>query len=998
MVVSVVCPVVVGRDAELAAVRAAYRRCRRGEPVTVLVSGEAGIGKSRLVATATAGLPGDPLVLSGGCLELGAEGAPYVPFVAILRQLVRALGRARVDALLPLDSSALAGWLPGGEPPPGPPGRTRLLEEVLALVGRVAVDRPLVLVTEDLHWADPSSLELFAYLARNLSERPVLLVGTVRTGALAAGHPVRRLLAELGRQADVVRVDVGPLDRRQVGELLAALDGRPADPHQGSAVHRRSGGNPLFVEALHEAGAALPDAASPDAASPGDGPPDDLGALLLNRISELPPAAREVLATVAVAGEAVPDDQLVEVGGLSRCSLLPVLRDLIDRHHLVVRDGGYEIRHDLIREALYRSLLPGERQRLHARYAAALAERPEHAAALAGHWAAAGEPTLALPAAWRAADRAARLHAYDEELHLYQRVLALWPDLPCPGELVGTTRTTVLERAAGAAYAAGNTASGIRYATAALDGLDSAAEPERVANLLGLRGRLLNRLDGGGHADLERALAVLPAGTADATRSRLLSGLAFVEMVADRYQACRDRAAEAFALADRLDDDALRSLALLSLATTDHLFGDPDSSRQRFATARRLAEKVGDHHSYLTAYQWQATVIGLAGGYAEALDLATTGQREAQRFGRSRSRGSMMAMVRAQALIRSGRWDEAEDVVDDALAEAPPPLFVAFLTVCAAEIAAGRGDATRFELLADQATAAGRTLGTAEHLLLAALRVNLAVDDGDPERADQVLADALPTGPVEFAYERLRLAVAGARAQRARRAARPRDRTVAAATAARLTQLGALLPSPRRADAAGTADPVAPTPVVEALVLTFRAETGPRRLEGWDRAVAAWRALGARHELATVLTAAADAALAGNNRAGARLRLAEARRIATELRAAPLLARIDDLATRGRLDLDADRPDQSGSGEADPTAARAGFGLTPRELDVLGLLARGRSNAQIADQLYISRNTAATHVARILTKLSVTSRTEAAAVAHRAGLLDAPSPNARAFP
>jgi DNA-binding NarL/FixJ family response regulator len=866
----------------------------------------------------------------------------------------------------------------------------------VTLVGRVAVDRPVVLVVEDLHWADPSSLELFAYLARNLAERPVLLVGTVRTGALASGHPVRRLLAELGRQAEVVRVEVGPLDRRQVGAVLSALDGRPVDPHQGAVVHRRSGGNPLFVEALHEAGGAPPDGASSGAVLPGDGPPDDLGALLLSRVSELSSAARGVLATVAVAGGAVPDDRLIEVGGLPRDDLLPVLRDLVDRQHLVVRDGGYEIRHDLIREALYRSLLPGERRRLHARYAEALADRPEQAAELAGHWAAAEEPALALPAAWRAADRAARLHAYDEELHLRQRVLALWPTVPDPAGLAGVTRTEVLERAAGAAYAAGNTTAGIRYATAALDGVDPAAEPERAAHLLSLRGRLHNRLDGGGHHDLEQALALLPPGTADARllglRSRLLSGFAFIETVADQYGACRAHAAEAFALAERLDDDALRAPALLSLAMTDHLFGDPESSRRRFAAARRLAEAVGDHHTYLTTYQWQAAVIGMAGGYAEAADLATSGQREARRLGQTRSRGSMLALVRAQALVWSGRWDEAEEVVDDALAEAPPPLFAAFLALRSAEIAVARGDATRFELLADQAARAGRTLGTAEHLQLATLRMTLALDQGDPERADQILAAALPTTTIEFTCEPLRLAVAGARAQRARRAARPRDRTIAAATATRLAQLTALLPLPDQAnaaEAASAAEVIAPTPVVEALVLTFRAETGQRRLEGRDRAAAAWRALGARYELATVLTAAADAALAANNRAGARLRLAEARRTAIELRTAPLLARIDALATRGRLDLDPHRPDQGSSSGGEPATAGADFGLTPRERDVLRLLAQGHSNAQIADDLYISHNTAATHVARILTKLSVTSRTEAAAMAHHTGLLDA---------
>lgn len=172
-------------------------------------------------------LSGNPLVLSGGCLELGAEGAAYVPFVAIVREIVRQLGRERVAFFLPSAGSALGDWLPELGPAPARYGRIRLLEEMLTLICRVAELRPVVLVVEDLHWADESSRELFAYLARNLAGSTVLLIGTVRTGELAAGHPNRRLLAELGRLGDVVRLSLGPLEHRLVTELLTAVDGRP---------------------------------------------------------------------------------------------------------------------------------------------------------------------------------------------------------------------------------------------------------------------------------------------------------------------------------------------------------------------------------------------------------------------------------------------------------------------------------------------------------------------------------------------------------------------------------------------------------------------------------------------------------------------------------------------------------------------------------------------------------------------------------------------------
>ena len=328
--------VLVGRGSERASIDAAYQRARQGQAVTVLVSGEAGIGKSRLVTTVTADLPGEPLLLTGCCLEVGATAAPYVPFVAILRDLVRQLGRSGVDALLPLDGSALAAWLPDLTPAPG--GRTRLLEELLTLVSRAAASRPVVLVVEDLHWADASSREVFVYLARNLTDRAVLLLATVRTGELASGHPGRQLLAELGRRGNVVRVALPPLGRPHVAELLAAIGGRTPDPVRSSLIHRRSGGNPLFVEALH-------------ATEDFEG---NLRTLLLDRIAALPAQAQSLLPVIAVAGTIVSDEQLLAVGELPEDDLHSALRTLVDHEQLVVGDDGYAIRHDLIREAVLR--------------------------------------------------------------------------------------------------------------------------------------------------------------------------------------------------------------------------------------------------------------------------------------------------------------------------------------------------------------------------------------------------------------------------------------------------------------------------------------------------------------------------------------------------------------------------------------------------------------------------------------------------------------------
>ncbi|WP_203664870.1 helix-turn-helix transcriptional regulator [Actinocatenispora rupis] len=944
---SVVSPVLVGRAAETGAVRDAYARARSGAAVTVLVSGEAGIGKSRLVTAALSGLPDDPLVLSGGCLELGADAAPYVPFVAVLRHLVRRLGRDRVDAYLPLDGSALGAWLPGVRPAVPALGRTRLLEEMLTLLGAAAAERPVVVVVEDLHWADASSRELFTYLSRNLGDSRVLLVGTVRTGSLAADHPNRRLLAELGRRAELVRVELGPLSRRQVSELLAAIDGRPGDPERAGAVHRRSGGNPLFVEALS--------GAAPMSAG-------DLRDLLLDRIADLPDQARALLSVLAVAGAEVPDDLLAEVAGVTR--LRDGLGALVGRDLVVAGADGYRIRHDLIRDAVYDTLLPLDRRHGHARYARALAGRDPDAPALAEHWTAAGEPELALPAAWRASRHVGSAH--DERLHLLGLVLDGWSRVADPASLTGTERTAVLEEATFAAFAAGRSADGITYATAALDALDPAAEPDRTARLLGLRGRLAHRLDGSDGPDLHDALALVPPGRSDRLRAELLADAAFVDASTERYARARVHAEESLRLADGYGDPGLRARPLLVLAMLAGAAGDTVRSRRTFAEARQAARTAGDDPTYLTTYQWEALALGEAGEYRLAADLCHDGQRAAERLGMARSRGSMLAVVRAGQLRFLGEWDAAVDVVTDALADGPPPLYAAFLRLVAADVARCRGDADRFEVLLRQLTEFGAHRRDRRDFDpdFAVQRIADATARGELDAADSILTGYLDWPP-PYPTDAMRLALAGVRLQRARRAAAPRNRRVAAATADRIAALT------RFVDAVEAC-----TATRRAYRATFDVLAGHGDLAAADRAADAWRALHNPHELATVLADGAGIALATNNRPGARTRLDEARRIASALGARPLLARVDEMLARARLSPAAEPP------------ATPGFGLTARELDVLRVLARGRSNAQIAAELFVTGNTVATHVARILTKLGVATRTEAAAFAHRAGLLD----------
>ncbi len=677
-----------------------------------------------------------------------------------------------------------------------------------------------------------------------------------------------------------------------------------------------------------------------------------------------------MLASLAVAGHTLPEELIAEISELHGGALHEALSDLTGRDLVIAGADGYTIRHDLIRAAVYDSLLPGRRRHLHGRCAVTLSERGQVGAAAAEHWIAAGEVSRALPVAWQAARLAGKQNAHDERQHLLELILAHC-DQAAPGTLLDIDRTTVLEQAAEAAFASGNSAAGVAHSTAALAALDPAQDPQRVAALLGLRGQLSNRIDGIGFLDLERAISLVPPGSADALRSRLLSALAFVGLPGHHHD--EHRAAEALHIAEQLDDDALKAPALLVLASCDGRAGRLEQAQDRFATARRHAEAVGDEHIFLTTFQWEAGLLGDLGYYERAAEAARIGWLAAERLGRARSRGSMLAAVRAIPLYQLGRWNEADEVVQAALAENPPPLYTAYLRMISADIARCRGQGARVELLLRQVAEFTRHATGADEakLMFAIQRIAWSLQQGEPEPADRTLGEILtelsPHRPAWQPYEAMRLAVLGARVQRARRAAAPRNRQLAEQIGQRLALLD------RVVDAVTSA-----SPAMTAYRLAFQAETAADRLSGWDRAAAAWRELGNRYETALALTDAAAAALASNNRPGARSRLSEARAIAADLGAEPLLARIDDLVARGRLAEDTN------------AAPRNEFGLTPRELDVLRSLAAGSSNPQIAAELFISTNTVATHVARILTKLGANTRTEAADRAHRCGLLANP--------
>ena len=490
-------PVLVGRDAEAALLGAALERAAAGRPAIVVVAGEAGVGKTRLVSEVAgeAGRRG-AVVLSGGCLDVGDGVLAYAPMVEALRPLVGVLDPEELERVLGGARAELARLVPelggpaGERPAEAPLAPTRLFELLLGVLHRLADRVPVLLVEEDLHWADRSTRDLVGFLHRNL-RGGVAMVLTYRSDELHRRHPLGPFLAELDRGGRVERLELDRLDRRELGELLTGILGEPVTPALVGEVLARSEGNPFFAEELlaaHLDGTRLPSA---------------LRELVLARVHGLSEAAQRVLEVAAVAGTRVDHQLLAAVVGLDTEQLVWLLREAVTRHVLAVDEAGdaYAFRHALVQEAIYDDLLPVQRGPLHAAYALALErriqERGDASAAgggtavelgqLAYHWYAAHDQGRALLASVRAGQAAEATSALAEARGPYERALELWDQAPEAAVRSPLDRGAVLHRAAEAANLAGYDDQAVALGRLALERVDPAPEPgPAAARVVGL--------------------------------------------------------------------------------------------------------------------------------------------------------------------------------------------------------------------------------------------------------------------------------------------------------------------------------------------------------------------------------------------------------------------------------------------------------------------------------------------------------------------------------
>jgi len=971
----------IGREAELGRLREVCARALAGSPAAVMVAGEAGIGKTRLLAEFAAGLGDGARVLWGGCVPLAGGLLPYAPMVDALRGLGR-------DDLLDLAGPDLLGLLPDpahtSEPPDEHQGvdQYRIFAAVRRLLDRLAERAPVVLVLEDLHWADPSSLALLAYLVHGLrGGGRLLVVGTYRSDEVSRRHPLRALLAELDR-GGAARIDLARLGPAQTAEQIAGVRGGAVDTDLARLVHLRSDGNPFLVEELLAAG--------PDA----DPLPDGTRDILLRRVRRLPAEDQRLLLAVALAGRRAEHALLADVVNAPADRL----RNAVDEQILVVVDHGYAFRHALVAEALVAEALPGERAALHRAYAESLARRWDdgdgeadagaaHAAAaaeMAHHWCLAGEPALGLRASIRAGLAAERLYAQAEARAHFDRAIELW-DTALGTEAREESTMDIVElcrRGAGAAYLDGDTAHAVVLVRRALAETDARADSPRAGVLYERLGRYLWA---NGDAESEsigayqRAVELVPDGPS-AERARALTGLASALAYADRPDPtawCEEALRVARAAGARGEE----ARALQSLGYCRATAGDVDSGVSYCREALAIATKVGQPDVLYRTYVSLVQALRIAGRTSEAYATAMEGVDLARRRGAERTYGNYLLGDAIELLVLLGRWEEAEELLPTTpdLLALGTPLGASNLWLTAANLYTWRG---RFELaqqFLDACTSRPATVGDGHgRSVLRVHQAELCLWRGQYAEASRWIRRELDLlGPIEFTSLLGRLVLQGLRAEAG--LTRHED----------LPRLAELVDEMARRRGCA--------PDAAALVVMCRAELARVRGEsdpdGWAEAADLLTKLDMPWPLSFSRLRQAEALLAGRpapprRQAGAAA-LADAYAIATRLRAEPLRAEIVALARRTRL-MSAIGPVRRAAAEGravgDLTTA-----LTTREIEVLGLICAGATNRRIARQLFISEKTVSIHVSRILTKLNAGNRGEAAAIARRLGLAGQPA-------
>ncbi|WHO75538.1 AAA family ATPase [Rhizobium sp. BT03] len=946
-----------GRVAELDAMDSAFRDVSGGRQRSILLGAEAGGGKSRLVEEFADRLSGRAVVLKGGCIEQRDSALPYAPVTAVLHDLVQLRGGTAARSLVGAECARELAWLlpelgETSERFDAGIARARLFEALRKLFEELAREMPLVVVVEDIHWADQATCDLLRFLTARLKKIRLMLIVTYRPEETSGSNALRTTIADLSLSEGAELLKLPRLKRAEVAAQLEGLLGHPPTPAVVNEVHARSCGIPLFTEALIDASGSL----RTDF-------PGSLNDYLLKAAREMPASTAELLKVMALGGPHITHALLRSVTEKSDLELAELLRPAISAGILVPDGDGYAFRHALIHEAVRSDLIAGERMAIHRAYAEVLERGPLpsyrvwHSVALARHWHGAGQAESCLRWAWHSAVEAAATFAYADQMEMLKLVLAAWPDVDHAADLIGADHCSVLELAADAACWAAEAEQGLAFVERALAEVDAERDSEQLAALLLQRAVMRQHtLIPGEIADLERALdhAVDPTrlradGLGQFSRALILRG---------EFDRARLLGAELKDLAERLDDEEYRIEALIIAASVDMA---SDSSRIDgfWSVAKRAGQaSIGRVEVLAGAALLQALLE--TGDYAEIIDIGPAIFARTVEFGQARYIGAIVGSPLCCALLAVGRVSEAIETCERMAALDPLPLGLVHVFECQAEIALILGDPDRIAAAASSLRALPPGPQVASRMAANLLRFDIESRAlaGDMEQSAVLIRSAASHfnkhGGVSWPLlaSAMRVAVDTSRKDVARQ----------------LADLAARIPC-RNA-------------VEEAERLNLSAEISRASvsdLGAWEAAAQSWADLNQPFRQAYALMQAGSATVNAGKRASGGGHFRQAAELAQSTGARLLCNQIETLAAKARIDL-------RGGKEGSPP--KAPLGLTDREFEVLRLVAAGQSNRQIADNLFISSKTASVHVSNILSKLAVPSRGAAAAMAHRLRMVD----------
>jgi DNA-binding CsgD family transcriptional regulator/tetratricopeptide (TPR) repeat protein len=945
----------VGRAQPRSELAAAMSRCRAGHGGVVLVAGEAGVGKTRLVREVMAGWDG--VVLSGAGV---AGSGPYGPLVEVLRAFLREVpGGLSGEPLL----AHLGVLLPELGPARGA-DRATLVEAIRHAFARVAAHRSAAVVLEDLHWADAATLDLLPALATLLEREPLLIVACYRNDGLHRAHPLRRTRTELRRAGRLTELTLSPLTSAETGELLAGLIGSGVSSRLVTAVHERADGLPFFVEEL--AGAL----AESDALRPVDGVldcvpdtelplPEGVVDAVLLRTSELRQECGTAVELAAVFGVRVDLAALAELvpeGQVDR---------LLEAGLLVESDAEVAIfRHALVWEALHSALPWARRRSHHQRVADCQAARHAPPEVVAEHRIAAQQHDEARPLLLAAADRYRGAHAYRDAARLARRALAVWP-----AETDPEGRLAALERLGDCAELCGEAEEAVRVWAEVAD-LHSgarnlpgvAAARRRIANAYGL----LGDWPAAAAAREAAADAYAAAGRpAEAAADRL--ALAQQLHSAAHNSEALEQAAAAAEAAEQAGRTDLQAPALALLGAVRAALGQTRRGVQlaqaglELALAEQLAEPAGH------AYYELAEALEYAAHYAAAADAYQSA------FELCRSRGvpdlAQVCLACMSPVARlMGDWDRSLQICSEVLGSDQIPLLLRRIAEEESGlIAALRGDRRRARGPLRRATDFGHDQGIfgVEVGGLWGLAV-VARLEGDERSAVGRVTTLLERCQVKEEWHYALPALRWAAAFGAER----HDRDLVAEGHRLLAAMATRDSAPKVLSALAHAG-------AELALLDSRAE---QAAEQFGRSMELMHDITAPYERALTHLRWGRALAQHGEQQAAVEKLTSSYRIARRLRARPLMqSSAAQLAGMGeqvdrRLGRLAARSLQPG-------------GLTRREKEVLRLLALGRTNRQIAHELFVSPRTVDMHVRNLLAKLGCASRLAAARRGAELGLL-----------